>query len=307
MKRVLLVGGAGNLGYEIISNANKDVNYAVIDDFSSSAVTKGEISSHSEYVVDGDVSDVDQLNCLFDQFRPTDVYYLATNLGNDQQKQFISNVYGLKNTLSLGEKFGQPHMYYFQSFLTRDSSQVIDEFTNIRALDSYSTWKLAGEFLLKSYRGPHTNIILGSVLTSRLNLGLIPTLITRISQGQSISITRSTRDYVSPSDFYDSLQKILWSEIRPQTLVLGSEISLSSETILLLLCDILKIDISSLDVNFVNMSASNPASIELKRSDFFRSVSKSHNSELIAALQNIVLFQSQTNFTIRQHHDLESK
>lgn len=307
MKRVLLVGGAGNLGFEIISRPNKDVNYVVIDDFSSSAVTKDEISSHSEYVLDGDVSDLDQLNGLFDQFRPTDVYYLATNLGNDQQKQFESNVYGLRNTMTLGEKFGQPHIYYFQSFLTRDASQAIDEFTNIRALDSYSTWKLAGEFLLKSYRGPHTNIILGSVLTSRLNLGLIPTLITQISQGQSISITPSTRDYVSPSDFYDSLQKVLWSERHPQTLVLGSEISMSSETILLLLCDILKINKSSLDVNFVSMSASNPASIELKRGEFFESVSKTHNSDLIAALKNIVSFQSQNNSTIRQHHDLESK
>lgn len=307
MKRVLLIGGAGNLGFEIISKPIKGVNYAVIDDFSSSAVTKDEISSHSEYVLDGDVSDLNQLNGLFDQFRPTDVYYLATNLGNDQQKQFDSNVYGLRNTMTLGEIFGQPHIYYFQSFLTRDASQMIDEFTNIRALDSYSTWKLAGEFLLKSYGGPHTNIILGSVLTSRLNLGLIPTLITRISQGQSISITPSTRDYVSPGDFHDSLQQVLWSEKLPQTLVLGSEISISSETILLMLCELLKIEKSSLDVNFVGMSASNPRAIELKRSDFFESVSSTYNADLSAALENIIFFQSQTNFTIRQHHNLESK
>jgi nucleoside-diphosphate-sugar epimerase len=307
MKRVLLIGGAGNLGFEIISKPIKEVNYAVIDDFSSSAVTKDEISSYCEYILDVDVCDLDQLNVLFDQFRPTDVYYLATNLGNDPRKQFDSNVYGLRNTMTLGEAFGQPHIYYFQSFLTRDASQVIDEFTNIRALDSYSTWKLAGEFLLKSYRGPHTNLILGSVLTSRLNLGLVPTLITRITQRQSISITHSSRDYVSPNDFHDSLQKVLWSEMHPQTLVLGSEISISSEKILLMLCDLLKIEKRSLDVNFVSMSASNPRSIELKRSDFFESVSSTHNTDLSAALEAIIFFQSQTNSTIRQHHDLESK
>jgi len=307
MKRVLLIGGAGNLGFEIISKPIKEVNYAVIDDFSSSAVTKDEISSYSEYVLDVDVCDLDQLNVLFDHFRPTDVYYLATNLGNDQRKQFDSNVYGLRNTMTLSEAFGQPHIYYFQSFLTRDASQVIDEFTNIRALDSYSTWKLAGEFLLKSYGGPHTNLILGSVLTSRLNLGLVPTLITQITQRQSISITHSTRDYVSPNDFHDSLQKVLWSEMHPQTLVLGSEISISSEKILLMLCDLLKIEKRSLDVNFVSLSASNPRSIELKRSDFFESVSSTHNTDLSAALEAIIFFQSQTNSTIRQHHDLESK
>lgn len=307
MKRVLLVGGAGNLGFEIISKPYKDVRYAVIDDFSSSVVTKDEISRYSEFVLEGDISDLSKLNGLFDQFRPTDVYYLATNLGNDQQKQFNSNVFGLRNTLTLSEEFGQPHIYFFQSFLTRDATQEIDEFTNVRALDSYSTWKLAGEFLLKSYGGPHTNLILGSVLTSRLNLGLVPTLITQIAQGQSISITHSTRDYVSPSDFHDSLHKVLWSERHPQTLVLGSEISISSETILLMLCDILKIEKSSLDVNIVSISASNPASIKLKRSEFFESVSSTHNADLSAALETIIFFQSQTKSTIRQHHNLESK
>lgn len=307
MKRVLLIGGAGNLGFEIISKPNKDVIYAVVDDFSSSAATKDEISIHSEIVVDGDVSDLDQLHGPFDQFRPTDVYYLATNLGTDQRKQFDSNVYGLKNTMTLGEKFGQPHIYYFQSFLTRDADQVIDEYSNIQALDSYSAWKLAGELLLRSYTGPHTNIILGSVLTPRLNLGLIPTLITRIAKGQSVSITPSTRDYVSPSDFRDSLMKILWSEKNPQTLVLGSEISISSEAILLLLCDILKVDINSLDVSFAKMTASNPASIKLRRSEFFESLPDVHGAAVRASLENLVLFHSQGNSAIRQHHDLELK
>jgi len=280
VKRVLLVGGAGNLGFEILSKPNKDVIYGVIDDFSSSAATKDEISSYSEWVLDGDVSDRDQLYGFFNQFRPTDVCYLATNLEDDQRKQFNSNVLGLSNIMSLGEEFAQPHLYFFQSFLTRDTNCAIDESAHFQALDSYSAWKLAGELLLSSYKGPHTIMILGSVLTSRLNLGLIPTLITRIAKGQSISITPSTRDYISPSDFHDSFNKVLWSEKHPQTLVLGSGASISSKVILLLLCDILKVDSNSLDVNFVNLTASNPASIHLKRSSCFESLSDVHGASL---------------------------
>jgi nucleoside-diphosphate-sugar epimerase len=307
MNRVLLIGGAGNLGYDLILNSRNNVKYAVLDDFSSSVATKEDLDLLTPYIFEGNVADYSHVQEAFMAFEPTHVFYLATNLSADQKRQLEAHITGLQNVISLSAMHNFPIVFYFQSFLTRESKVSIDEQTPCISRDSYSTWKLAGEFLLRAYEGQSINLILGSVLTSRLNLGLVPTLIDRITSGESISLTKTSRDYVSTKDFDESISKLLNKPLHSDTFLLGSGIPTSSEHMFEILCEQLGIEVESSKVSFVELSSSNPEAILLNRSSFFDTISDSYGDEILTSLRTIIEYRRNSKSSIRQHHRLESK
>ena len=225
----------------------------------------------------------------------------------DQKRQLEAHITGLQNVISLSEVHNFPIIFYFQSFLTRESTVSIDERTLCISRDSYSTWKLAGEFLLGAYKGRAINLILGSVLTSRLNLGLVPTLVDRITSGESISLTKTSRDYVSTKDFDESISKLLNEPLHTDTFVLGSGISITSEQMLELLCEQLGVQMKQAQINEVELSPSNPEVISLNRSAFFGNTLDSYKHEIEASLKVIIEYRRQSKSKIRQHHHLEKE
>ena len=307
MNRVLLVGGAGNLGYELISNSIGDVKYAVLDDFSSSVATKKDLELFTPHIFEGNVSDYEHVLQAFLTFEPTHVFYLATSLSSDQIKQLEAHIIGLKNVILLAEAHNLPTIFYFQSFLTRDSTISIDEITPCVSRDSYSTWKLAGEFLLGAYKGRTINLILGSVLTSRLNLGLVPTLIDRIPSKESISLTKTSRDYLSRRDFIESILKLLEQSTSSATLVLGSGVSITSEQMFELLCSLLGVQVNPSRIKIVGFSSSNPEAINLNRSSFLGETPDSYREEIEASLKMIIKYRGGFKSIIKQHHQLDKK
>ena len=157
--RVLLVGGAGTLGSDILASNLPNFTFFVVDDFKESTLTEIEVEKYCDYK-HANVADYAAVQDVFLKFKPTVVIYLATTVSNDENRALESNVLGLKNVLTEATNNNFPHVIYIQSFLTRETNQLITEKTPKAAHDSYSTWKLAGEFLLSSYQGKKTTNIL---------------------------------------------------------------------------------------------------------------------------------------------------
>jgi nucleoside-diphosphate-sugar epimerase len=229
--RVLLVGGAGTLGSDILSSNLPNFTFFVIDDFKESTLTEFEVLKYCEYK-NANVADYVAVQEVFFKFKPNVIIYLATTISNDQNRALESNVLGLKNVITEATANDLPHIIYIQSFLTRETNQPITEKTPKAAHDSYSTWKLAGEVLLTSYQGKRTTIILSSVISPLISVGAIPAFVKKILANDPITITKTSRDYLDPQSFLDALEIIIVDELEISEIVIGSGIEITTEEVL---------------------------------------------------------------------------
>jgi nucleoside-diphosphate-sugar epimerase len=229
--RVLLVGGAGTLGSDILASNLPNFTFFVIDDFKESTLTEIEVSKYCEYKK-ANVADRMAVQEIFLKFKPNVVIYLATTVSNDQNRALESNVLGVNNVVMEASTNNFPHVIYIQSFLTRETAQPINEKTPKVAHDSYSTWKLAGEFLLSSYHGKKTTIILSSVISPLISVGAIPAFVKKILSNDPITITKTSRDYLNPQSFIDALEIIIVDKLEISEIVIGSGIEITTEEIL---------------------------------------------------------------------------
>ena len=229
--RVLLVGGAGTLGSDILASNLPNFTFFVVDDFKESTLTEDEVAKYCDYK-NANAADFMAVQKVFLKFKPNVVIYLATTVSNDQNRALESNVLGLKNVIAESTINNSPQVIYIQSFLTRETNQPITEKTPKAAHDSYSTWKLAGELLLSSYQGKKTTIILSSVISPLISVGAIPAFAKKILANDPITITKTSRDYLDPQSFIDALEIVMTGELDISEIVIGSGIAITTEQIL---------------------------------------------------------------------------
>ena len=229
--RVLLVGGAGTLGSDILASNLPNFTFFVFDDFKESTLNEIEVSKYCEYK-NANVADYMAAKEVFLKFKPNVIIYLATTVSKDENRALQSNVLGLKNVITEATTNDLPHIIYIQSFLTRETNQPITEKTPKAAHDSYSTWKLAGEVLLSSYQGKKTTIILSSVISPLITVGAIPAFAKKVLSNDPITITKTSRDYLDPQSFIDALEIIIIDDLKISEIVIGSGVEITTEEIL---------------------------------------------------------------------------
>jgi nucleoside-diphosphate-sugar epimerase len=300
--RVLLVGGAGTLGSDILASNLPNFAFFVIDDFKESTLTEIEVSRYCEYKKANAAERV-AVQEVFLKFKPNVVIYLATTISNDQNRALESNVLGLKNVITEATASDLPHIIYIQSFLTRETNQPINEKTPKVAHNSYSTWKLAGEFLLSSYHGKKTTIILSSVISPLISVGAIPAFVKKILANDPITITKTSRDYLDPQSFIDALEIVIVDKFEISEIVIGSGIEITTEEILRQVSLGLGIDSDQLNLALMDPKPGDPNRITLD-SHLFRELTdwkpgltlEKHISKII---DNLKL---KKEFSLRLHH-----
>jgi nucleoside-diphosphate-sugar epimerase len=300
--RVLLVGGAGTLGSDILSSNLPNFTFFVIDDFKESTLTEIEVSKYCEYK-NANAADRVAVQEVFLKFKPNVVIYLATTVSNDQNRALESNVIGVNNVITGATINNFPHVIYIQSFLTRETTQPITEKTPKVTHDSYSTWKLAGEFLVSTYHGKKTTIILSSVLSPLISVGAIPAFVKKILANDPITITKTSRDYLNPQSFIDALEIIIVDKLEISEIVIGSGIEIATEEILRQVSLELGIDSDQLKFALIDPKPGDPNRITLD-SYLFQELTdwkpglalEKHISKII---DNLKL---KKEFSVRLHH-----
>jgi nucleoside-diphosphate-sugar epimerase len=300
--RVLLVGGAGTLGSDILSSNLPNFTFFVIDDFKESTLTEIEVSKYCEYK-NANVADYVAVQEVFFKFKPNVIVYLATTVSKDENRALESNVLGLKNVITEATNNDFPHVIYIQSFLTREPTQPINEKTPKFTQDSYPTWKLAGEFLLSSYHGRKTIIILSSVLSPLISVGAIPAFVKKILANDPITITKTSRDYLDPQSFIDALEIIIAGGFEVSEVVIGSGIEISTQEILHHVSLGLNVNSEKLKVELIDPKSSNPKIIILD-SKLFKELTGWHptlnlDKQINKIIENLSL---KKEFSVRLHH-----
>lgn len=260
--KVLLLGGAGTLGSDIINAKLSKYELFVVDDFSESALTEIEVQEKAGYR-NSSVANEAEILQTFQDFRPDAVVYLSTTLSSDQVRSYESNVLGMMNAIKAAESTTLPKIIYIQSFLTRRSDSVIDCKSNVEARDSYSVWKSAVEYLLGSYKGRKTTLILASVVSPKLSVGAIPAFLRRIERKESIKVTDTFRDYIDPDKFIAGLEMLLDDTMSEELVVLGSGSPLSTSEILKFTAAALGKSLDEMQHEIVQPKSSDPKIISL--------------------------------------------
>jgi UDP-glucose 4-epimerase len=298
-KRILIVGGAGTLGSDILeSNINQNSLF-VIDNFIDSVLSPEDVIKHSK-LSDFDISEMEPAAEIFKEFSPEVVIYLATSLSNDARICYNANVLGLDNVIRLSENHNRPHIIFIQSFLTRCCDSKINEETSFSASDMYSTWKLAGELLLESYSGPKSNIILASVISPRITVGAIPAFAKRLQANLPIKVTETVRDYLGVSDFLSALEIVIDSNDGLGNVAIGSGLGLQTKEILRLTAQIMGISDPKFDIS--DPHPSDPRSVIIDSAKFKKTFGWQPNvnleSDFNKAIQNVL----DLNVVVRLHH-----
>ncbi len=300
--RVLLVGGAGTLGSDILSSDLPNFTFFIIDDFKESTLTEIEVSKYCEYK-NANVADYVAVQEVFFKFKPNVVIYLATTVSNDQNRALESNILGLKNVIIEATNKDFPHIIYIQSFLTRETNQAITEKTPKVTHDSYSTWKLAGEFLLSSYHGKKTTIILSSVISPLISVGAIPAFTKKILDVDPITITNTSRDYLDPQSFVDALEIVITKDLKFSEIVIGSGVEIATEEILRRVSLGLGIDSDKLKFAVIDPKPSDPNRVTLDSSLFQESTDWKPGLSLQEQIDKIIEnLKFKKEFSVRLHH-----
>ena len=299
--RLLLAGGAGTLGTDIVEHLHNEHEILVIDDFKESAEPEEWFTQKCK-VIKCNLSERASFAREVIDWQPNCIIYLATTVSQDAMRGYES-VEGIKNLIELEYSLEPlPRILYIQSFLTRDCSAPISIDSQVQARDQYATWKLAGEYLLSDYSGEHSSVVLASVISPRLTVGAIPAFARRIQNGEPIKATLTSRDYLHPSDFISALSLLLEVSNIPNQLVIGSGKSVATSDIAASIANILG---KSQEVGKILESEPNPGDPRevLFDSTFFErwsgwAISYSIND----AIKDCVRQLGQFHQTLRQHH-----
>ena len=300
--RVLLVGGAGTLGSDILASNLPNFTFFVVDDFKESTLTEIEVAKYCNYKK-ANAADYVAVQEVFLKFKPNVVIYLATTVSDDQNRALESNVLGLKNIIIESTTNNFPHVIYIQSFLTRETNQPITEKTAKVAHDSYSTWKLAGEILLSSYQGKKTTIVLSSVISPLISVGVIPTFAKKILANDPITITKTSRDYLDPQSFIDALEIVMKGELDISEIVIGSGIEITTEEILSQVSLGLGIGSDKLRFAVIDPKPSDPKRVTLDSSLFQDLTDWKPGLDLEKQISKIIdNLKFKKEFSVRLHH-----
>lgn len=119
-KNVLITGGLGAIGLNLVERLQLDFNVIVIDNFSSGSILPMNFSYDNLVVYKADIRDDEKLDEIFSLYSFDTVYHLAANFANQSSVDFPKldldvNGRGFLNVILRCDKFGVRRFVYTSS------------------------------------------------------------------------------------------------------------------------------------------------------------------------------------------------
>lgn len=204
-KRILITGGAGCLGSNLIEHwLPLGHEIAVIDNF---ATGKREVvpPARGLSLVEGSVADEALVNETFSTFKPDVVVHSAAAYKNpdDWMEDVRTNVLGSAIVARAAATCGASRLVNFQTALCygRPKTLPIPNNHPLAPITSYGVSKVAGEQYMLLGSTPTVSFRIANVTGPRLAIGPIPTFYKRLKAGQKCFCSATTRDFLDMRDF----------------------------------------------------------------------------------------------------------
>lgn len=211
--RLLITGGAGSLGTNIIEHYGSQCESILVVDNFATGKKAALLPTENLQVVEMSITERDKLDSLFAQFRPTHVIHSAASYKdpNDWQEDSLTNVVGTCNVVRAAEKNNVKRLINFQTALCYGRPQQVPiPITHPTApFTSYGISKTAGEAFVLNANISSTSFRLANVTGPRLAIGPIPTFYKRLKAGEDCSVSTTVRDFLDMSDFLSLVELAL--------------------------------------------------------------------------------------------------
>jgi nucleoside-diphosphate-sugar epimerase len=301
---LLITGGAGTLAGDVVDywqNYSITEELILIDNFLQSSLKKEEITSAHISIVDADCTDLQKMTELFTKYKPRAVLHFASTM-ESSTSGFRSNVKSLLVTLRASEAIAYPTIFFPQSFLTRNCQLPITDTSPLQPESGdYPLFKSLCERYLESYQGKSVVGIISTTLSPRLSIGPIPAFAKRLLGDQPISISATSRDYISPDAVVKAILLTLEDSFAIKQVVIASGQSKSTQEIYRLVSAKLKIERNP-EPGVTSPGAGDPPEISLIPSDALLPAGWDPLENLNAALGNCIDRVRTSTTSVRQHH-----
>lgn len=214
--RLLVTGGAGSLGSNIIENIGDECEeIVVVDNFATGKRASLPPRSKVE-VVEGSVVDAELVKRVFSSLKPTHVIHSAAAYKdpNNWIEDSLTNVVGSINVVRAAESHQVERFVNFQTALCygRPTEVPIPVTHSLRPFTSYGISKTAGEAFVLSGQVSSVSLRLANVTGPRLAIGPIPAFYKRLKANEGCSVSTTVRDFIDISDFISLLKLALKSD-----------------------------------------------------------------------------------------------
>jgi nucleoside-diphosphate-sugar epimerase len=203
--RLLITGGAGSLGTNIIEHIGSQCESILVLDNFATGKKAALLPAENLQVVEMSITERDKLDVLFSDFQPTHVIHSAASYKdpNDWQEDSLTNVVGTCNVVRAAEKNNVKRLINFQTALCYGRPQQVPiPITHSTApFTSYGITKTAGEAFVLNADVSSTSFRLANVTGPRLAIGPIPTFYKRLKAGEDCSVSTTVRDFLDMGDF----------------------------------------------------------------------------------------------------------
>jgi UDP-glucose 4-epimerase len=214
--RLLITGGAGSLGSNIIENIGDECEAIVVVDNFATGKRESLPPRNNVEIVEGSVVDADLLNKVLSSLQPTHVIHSAASYKdpNNWVEDSQTNVIGSINVVRAAEAHAVTRLVNFQTALCygRPTQVPIPVTHALQPFTSYGISKTAGEAFVLNGQVPSVSLRLANVTGPRLAIGPIPAFYKRLKAGEGCSVSTTVRDFIDMTDFISMLKLALKSD-----------------------------------------------------------------------------------------------
>ncbi len=213
MTRILVTGGAGFIASHITDRLlDRGDDVQVIENFATAR--HDTLHGHERLrLVEGTIGDTQRVDALFDEFEPQVVVHAAASYKDpdDWDEDARTNAVGTANVVRAAERVGVSRLVYFQTALCYGLHPQEQPITLAHPLDpkdsSYAISKTAGEWYVRLSKLDWISLRLANVYGPRNLSGPLPTFYQRLTDGRSVFVMDSRRDFVYVDDLVDVAMK----------------------------------------------------------------------------------------------------
>ena len=214
--RVLITGGAGSLGSNIIEHFSEMFEAIhVVDNFATGKRDALPIVDGLT-IHEGSVSDLDLMQKVMASCTPDLIIHSAAAYKdpNNWIEDLETNAKGAAVVAKTAAEQGVSRIINFQTALCYGPPEIVPIPINHRLnpITSYGISKTAGESILLNSGLNVASLRLANVTGPRLAIGPIPTFYKKLKAGEGCTVSTTVRDFLDMSDFMSLLEMLITNQ-----------------------------------------------------------------------------------------------
>jgi UDP-glucose 4-epimerase len=207
--KVLITGGAGFIGSHLADRLlGRGDEVLVIDNFATAR--RDNLAEHERLtLIEGSIVDSTVANDAFSSFGPDVVAHAAASYKDpdDWSEDSATNAVGTANVVKAAQAAGVGRLVYFQTALCYGLHPLEQPITLDHPLrpedSSYAISKTAGEYYVRLSGLDWVSLRLANAYGPRNVSGPLPTFFSRLTNGQSVFVMDTRRDFIYVQDLID--------------------------------------------------------------------------------------------------------